>query len=278
MRNMKNTGVGDEEEDNEGYLDPNDLSIIDDKTWEPSDEEILSYALKLGYDLENDPDELFEVAYYYLKCPLPEGWRRAIYKETKELMYINMEDGEIEIATEIEEMARQAYLEKKEEYLKKIGQKNEELSNKVVPRKKIPPINPLGKSSQNGFTNNHLPPVKNVENKLNLTDNSLSEFSKSKEDESDNSSFLKIDYRKYDNRDINLKDNTEIEKNNKDKDKDIKSVLNKNNEKNEDFIKKDYDDEEEENEGEEEEDEEEEEKEDEEKEEKEEKDDFFLIK
>ena len=63
MRNMKNTGVGDEEEDNEGYLDPNDLSIIDDKTWEPSDEEILSYALKLGYDLENDPDELFEVAY-----------------------------------------------------------------------------------------------------------------------------------------------------------------------------------------------------------------------
>ena len=36
----------------EGYLDPNDLSIIDDKTWEPSDEEILSYALKLGYDIE----------------------------------------------------------------------------------------------------------------------------------------------------------------------------------------------------------------------------------
>ena len=30
-----------------------------------------------------------------------------------------MEDGEIEIATEIEELAHQAYLEKKEEYLKK---------------------------------------------------------------------------------------------------------------------------------------------------------------
>ena len=269
MKNMKNRGVGEEEEDNEGYLDPNDLSIIDDRTWEPSDEEILSYALKLGYDLENDPDELFEVAYYYLKCPLPEGWRRAIYKETKELMYINMEDGEIEIATEIEEMARQAYLEKKEEYLNKIGHKNEELTNKVVPRKKIPPINPLGKSSQNGFTNNHLPPVKKDENKLNLTDNSLSEFSKSKEDESDNSSFLKIDYRKYDNGDINFKDKGENEKNNKDKDKDIKSVFNKNNEKNEDFIKKNYDDEEEENEGEEEEDEEDEENEDDEEEEEE---------
>ena len=45
------------EESEEGYLDPNDLSIIDDKTWEPSDEEILSYVLKLGYDIENDPDE-----------------------------------------------------------------------------------------------------------------------------------------------------------------------------------------------------------------------------
>ena len=45
------------EESEEGYLDPNDLSIIDDKTWEASDEEILSYLLKLGYDIENDPDE-----------------------------------------------------------------------------------------------------------------------------------------------------------------------------------------------------------------------------
>ena len=101
----------------EGYLDPNDLSIIDDKTWEPSDEEILSYALKLGYDIENDPDELFEVAYNYLKYPLPEGWRRVIYKETKELMYINMEDGEIEIVTEIEELVHQ--VKKKKNILKK---------------------------------------------------------------------------------------------------------------------------------------------------------------
>ena len=63
--------------------------------------------MKLGYDIENDPDELFEVAYNYLKYPLPEGWRRVIYKETKELMYINMEDGEIE------ELAHQVYFKKK---------------------------------------------------------------------------------------------------------------------------------------------------------------------
>ena len=84
-------GLDDSEE---GFLNPEDLTIIDEKTWEPSDEEILSYALKLGYDIEKDPDELFEVAYYYMKYPLPEGWKRAIYKKTKELMYINMEDGE----------------------------------------------------------------------------------------------------------------------------------------------------------------------------------------
>ena len=133
------------EDDEDNFLNPEDLSIIDEKTWEPSDEEILSYALKLGYDIEKDPDELFEVAYYYMKYPLPEGWKRAIYKKTKELMYINMEDGEIEVATEIEEMAHQMYLEKKEEMLeKKIGEKGigTVLGIEGSPKEtKIPPIN-----------------------------------------------------------------------------------------------------------------------------------------
>ena len=103
-----------------GYLSPEELSIIDERLWEPTDEQILAYALKLGYDIEKDPDELFEVAYYYMKYPLPEGWKRAIYKQTKELMYVNMEDGEIEITTEIEEMAHQTYLEKKAEMTQKL--------------------------------------------------------------------------------------------------------------------------------------------------------------
>ena len=33
------------EDEDENFLNPEDLSIIDEKTWEPSDEEILSYAL-----------------------------------------------------------------------------------------------------------------------------------------------------------------------------------------------------------------------------------------
>ena len=165
------------EDDDENFLNPEDLSIIDEKTWEPSDEEILSYALKLGYNIEKDPDELFEVAYYYMKYPLPEGWKRAIYKKTKELMYINMEDGEIEVATEIEEMAHQMYLEKKEEMLlKKSGDKgvgtgigNDE--------NKIPPIN--DKKSQS-----ILPPVKEKNGSKNSLFNELEkELDKNKEKE-----------------------------------------------------------------------------------------------
>ena len=41
-----------ENEDSEdGYISPQDISIKDEKIWDPSDEEILSYALKLGYDI-----------------------------------------------------------------------------------------------------------------------------------------------------------------------------------------------------------------------------------
>ena len=58
-----------EKEDSEdGYISPQDISIKDEKIWEdPIDEEILSYAFKLGYDIEKNPAELFEVAYYYMK-------------------------------------------------------------------------------------------------------------------------------------------------------------------------------------------------------------------
>jgi len=169
------------EDDEDNFLNPEDLSIIDEKTWEPSDEEILSYALKLGYDIEKDPDELFEVAYYYMKYPLPEGWKRAIYKKTKELMYINMEDGEIEVATEIEEMAHQMYLEKKEEMLeKKIGEKGigTGLGIGGSPKEtKIPPINEKKSPSL-------LPPVKEKNGSKNSLFNELEkELDKNKEKE-----------------------------------------------------------------------------------------------
>ena len=178
------------EDDEDNFLNPEDLSIIDEKTWEPSDEEILSYALKLGYDIEKDPDELFEVAYYYMKYPLPEGWKRAIYKKTKELMYINMEDGEIEVATEIEEMAHQMYLEKKEEMLeKKLGDKGSGLGIGGSPKEtKIPPINEKKSPSL-------LPPVKEKNGSKNSLFNELEkELDKNKEKEKEKEKNDKKDF------------------------------------------------------------------------------------
>ena len=173
-----------EDDSEDGYISPQDISIKDEKIWDPTDEEILSYALKLGYDIEKDPDELFEVAYYYMKYPLPEGWKRGIMKTTKELVYINFLTGEIEVSTEIEEMAHQMYLEKKSE----MNQKNisifknppekKEITT-VVPRKKIPPINPLQKSNNsNGIKS--LPGI-NSNSKSNKKNDDL-QFSNKKND------------------------------------------------------------------------------------------------
>ena len=161
--NFKKPFENDSSED--GYVSPQDISIKDEQIWDPTDEEIISYAAKLGYDIEKDPDELFEVAYYYMKYPLPEGWKRGIMKSTKELVYINLVDGEIEVSTEIEEMAHQMYLEKKAE----MNQKNifkkspEKEKTTVVPRKKIPPLNPLQKSNNSNGLKKSLPGIKDID-------------------------------------------------------------------------------------------------------------------
>ena len=166
----------DSSEDN--YVSPQDISIKDEQVWDPTDEEIIAYAAKLGYDIEKDPDELFEVAYYYMKYPLPEGWKRGVMKTSKELVYINLVDGEIEIRTEIEEMAHQMYLEKKAE----MNQKNifkkspEKEKTTVVPRKKIPPLNPLQKSNNSNGLRASLPSIKESNsNKKNNNKNNIIE-------------------------------------------------------------------------------------------------------
>ena len=188
MPKKANALVGEDkqlEDEEEGFLNPEDLSLIDEKTWEPSDEEILSYALKLGYDIEKDPDELFEVAYYYMKYPLPEGWKRAIFKKTKELMYINMEDGEIEVCTEIEEMAHQMYLEKKEEMINKqlgsLDKDEKKETNKLEEKEEFSPLKPASQLN----TKSLLPPVKDKSgsksNLFNELDNEKKEVKEVKE-------------------------------------------------------------------------------------------------
>ena len=235
-----------ENEDSEdGYISPQDISIKDEKIWDPTDEEILSYALKLGYDIEKDPDELFEVAYYYMKYPLPEGWKRGVMKNTKELVYVNFLTGEIEVSTEIEEMAHQMYLEKKSE----MNQKNVSIFKKspekketttVVPRKKIPPLNPLQKSN-NSTGIKSLPGIK--ESNIKDNKNNDLQFSNKKiespKDNRDTSDYFKneklinlnnnID--KFLEQSINEKEFKDLISNNKDKNDKKEINYNNNNKK-----------------------------------------------
>ena len=213
-----------ENEDSEdGFISPADISIKDEKIWDPTDEEILSYALKLGYDIEKDPDELFEVAYYYMKYPLPEGWKRGIIKNTKELVYVNFLSGEIEVSTEIEEMAHQMYLEKKAE----MNQKNVSIFKKspekketttVVPNKKIPPLNPLQKSNNSTGLKSlkNLPGIKDANTKSNK--NEELQFSDKK-----------IDLTKNNNLDIFKNENENLIKLNNNIDKFLEKSLNEKN-------------------------------------------------
>ena len=227
-----------ENEDSEdGYISPQDISIKDEKIWDPTDEEILSYALKLGYDIEKDPDELFEVAYYYMKYPLPEGWKRGIMKNTKELVYINFMSGEIEVSTEIEEMAHQMYLEKKSEMnkknasiFKKTPEKKE--TTTVVPRKKIPPLNPLQKSN-NSTGIKSLPGIKDSNTKANKNNNDL-QYSDKKNNldlfKNENENLIKLNNNidKFLEKSLNEKDYKDLHINNNKNKEDINETKNGN--------------------------------------------------
>ena len=227
-----------ENEDSEdGYISPQDISIKDEKIWDPTDEEILSYALKLGYDIEKDPDELFEVAYYYMKYPLPEGWKRGIMKNTKELVYINFMSGEIEVSTEIEEMAHQMYLEKKSEMNKKnasIFKKSPEKkeTTTVVPRKKIPPLNPLQKSN-NSTGIKSLPGIKDSNTKANKNNNDL-QYSDKKNNldffKNENENLIKLNNNidKFLEKSLNEKDYKDLHINNNKNKEDINETKNGN--------------------------------------------------
>lgn len=132
----------DEEEEEEAYIDPNDLIMINNPdTWEPTQEQIEIYATQLGIDPTNSPPEALEIAYKYLKQKIPSDWKRAFTKENPQVLYIDMKTNEIHLTTDIEENAKEEYLELMNDYREKLKQEEEEAKKvKVVPRTKIPPI------------------------------------------------------------------------------------------------------------------------------------------
>ena len=139
---MHSNDYDEEEEEEEQLIDPKDLIIINDpKNWEPTQDQILSYAEQLGFDIDSDPQELLNLAYTYLKKEIPNDWRRAFTKENNQLLYIDLNTNEIHLSTDIEESAKNELLQLKEDYRQKIKKEEEEAKKvKVIPRTKIPPL------------------------------------------------------------------------------------------------------------------------------------------
>ena len=116
-------------------IDPDQLDIIYEKeNWRPKKEYILAYAKQLGFDIENDPPELLNIAEKYLTTEIPDEFYRAFHLSNYTLYYVNAITREIETNTEIEDLAREEYIRAKEKL------KNEENKVKVIPRTKIAPI------------------------------------------------------------------------------------------------------------------------------------------
>ena len=129
-----------EEEDNydeyeveEKEIDPNDLEIINDpEEWHPSPEHVRAYATKLGFDVDNDPPELLNIAEKYLLEKLDdEKFVRAFDKKTLTLYYINTYTSDIELDYPIDQKAKDEYNNKKREINLKKNDKPENINNDI---------------------------------------------------------------------------------------------------------------------------------------------------
>ena len=131
-----------DESSSEKYIDPNDLIMIEDNhNWKPTENFILGYAAQLGFDIENDPPELLNIAEKYLTKQIPDIYQRAFAKGSYRLVYINRITNEIKLKSDLEDEAVEEYEQLKEKYMREQKEK-QRLANKVkvLPRKKIAPI------------------------------------------------------------------------------------------------------------------------------------------
>ena len=141
MLNYDETDENLDESGSEKYIDPSQLIMIKDNHWTPTEKFILGYANQLGFDLENDPPEMLDIAEKYLSVEIPDNFQRAFAKDNYQLVYINRDTNEIKLESYIEIQAKQEYQEVKENWIKEMKEKEIE-ANKVtvLPRKKIAPI------------------------------------------------------------------------------------------------------------------------------------------
>ena len=87
--------------------EPNNYYIIEDiEYWEPSNECILEYAKKIGFDKNSDPPELLDNIKKML-LDTPSNYKVVISKKDNQIMYLNKEKNyEISFTCEYEEEAK----------------------------------------------------------------------------------------------------------------------------------------------------------------------------
>ena len=216
------------DDDDEIAIDQNDLIIIYDKdNWRPTKQYILAYAEQLGFDIENDPPELLEIAEKYLTAEIPDEYCRAFHKSNLELLYINMRTNDIELKSGLEAMAIEEYKKAKEKI------KNEENKIKVIPRKKIAPIgsNKALKDPKIEKEKEFLKKVDNnfkekEKNKNRISNEIKKEDKQKKFNESNDEEEDEYDYseKKYEITSKQKKDNNNDKNNNKDSQKDFSNL------------------------------------------------------
>ena len=122
--NIDITFSDEEEETNQqsrDIIDPNDIIIIEDTSkWEPPKEYIMTYAKDLGFDIDNDPPQLLNIAKKYMLTPLPNNYIRAFYRDSFHIMYINIITSAVIYEMGFEKEAKNEYKKMKKE-LKKIN-------------------------------------------------------------------------------------------------------------------------------------------------------------
>ena len=112
-------------EDSYQLIDPNDLYIIDDPDWKPTQEYIVAYATQLGYNKAEDPKEILDDAETYLTYKLPDNIKRAFAKVNLQILYIDKNAQEINLSSYLEEQAKEEMEKIREDYKqKKKSQKN----------------------------------------------------------------------------------------------------------------------------------------------------------
>ncbi|TMW59296.1 hypothetical protein Poli38472_004365 [Pythium oligandrum] len=114
-----------------------------DPNYEPSDDEVLEYALWLGLDVNVDRD-LFWIAREGLKAPLPANWKPCRTLDSNEIYYFNFATGKSTWDHPCDEHYKKLYQDHKTKRVQETGQETADLDPPDILQPVNTPIDDLG--------------------------------------------------------------------------------------------------------------------------------------